>query len=257
MRTRRNILLVVPDRCEAMNIQRYLVQLTEWNVTIAGTLADGGRELAGLAQDVVLLALNLPDSHGIETIRRMRAMAGLIPIIVLVEANDHGRSIKSLKAGAHDYLRKDELSAAAIQYVIEHACDRFAMETAWRDAFRFTKSALDALTQQIGILDDSGKILVTNRAWRGARTSSRPTPPQPTEGCNYLEILDQQAGEGWESSGTLAEGIRSIIRCERTDYIQERCDSVGGVHRWSSVRVSKFGDPGPTRLVVTCEDLTS
>jgi glutamate dehydrogenase (NAD(P)+) len=75
--------------------------------------------------DLVLLDLVLPEAQGLETLARVRAHAPRVPVVVLTGVDDVRMGVRALDAGAHDYLLKDQMSAArldrTIHYVIERA----------------------------------------------------------------------------------------------------------------------------------------
>jgi diguanylate cyclase (GGDEF)-like protein len=72
---------------------------------------------------LVLLDLSLPDSHGLETFRKIYAHSPAIPIIVLTGNDDQVLALAAVKTGAQDYLVKGrldrELLVRAMQYSIE------------------------------------------------------------------------------------------------------------------------------------------
>lgn len=73
--------------------------------------------------DVVLLDLNLPDSHGLHTFLRFRQSQPDVPAVVLTGIDDEELGIQAVKEGAEDFLTKGDLSpkllARAILYAIE------------------------------------------------------------------------------------------------------------------------------------------
>ena len=75
--------------------------------------------------DVILLDLNLPDSHGLQTFFTVQAHAGDVPIVVLTAYNDEPSAMKAVQAGAQDYLVKgqvnDRLLVRSIRYAIERS----------------------------------------------------------------------------------------------------------------------------------------
>jgi signal transduction histidine kinase len=91
---------------------------------VAETLRDG---LAGLARepvDVLLLDLSLPDSDGVETVRRARAVPHRVPIIVLTGSDDDALGIEAIHAGAQDYLAKGALDGALLRRSMRYAIER-------------------------------------------------------------------------------------------------------------------------------------
>jgi len=89
----------------------------------ASTLEDAVRHMRGSVFDVIILDLSLPDSHGIETLRRVREAAGTSPIVVLTGNDDQDLGIKAVHDGAQDYLAKGEVTpqwlARSANYAIE------------------------------------------------------------------------------------------------------------------------------------------
>src|SRR5204863_434454 len=81
-------------------------------------VARGREALARMREDepeVVIMDLGLPDLDGSEVIRRYRASAGSVPVIILSARDDVGDRVAGLEMGADDYLCKpfafDELLA--------------------------------------------------------------------------------------------------------------------------------------------------
>jgi len=75
------------------------------------------------APDIVLLDLNLPDSHGLYTFLRFRQSNPTVPVVVLTGIDDEELGIQAVKEGAEDFLTKGDLSprlfARAVRYAIE------------------------------------------------------------------------------------------------------------------------------------------
>src|SRR5205823_3311627 len=65
--------------------------------------------------ELVILDLGLPDIDGSEVVRRYRASAGQVPVIILSARGDVGDRVAALELGADDYMCKpfafDELAA--------------------------------------------------------------------------------------------------------------------------------------------------
>ncbi|MFP5234627.1 MAG: response regulator transcription factor [Acidobacteriota bacterium] len=56
--------------------------------------------------DAVLLDVNMPGIGGIETLRRLRAMAPRLPIIILTVRDAENEKVQALEMGADDYVTK-------------------------------------------------------------------------------------------------------------------------------------------------------
>lgn len=96
------------------------------------TLADGIAEAKCKVPDVVLLDLSLPDSSGVDTVRKMRAAFADVPIVVLTGYDDDALAIASLEAGAQDYLVKGRFDVDALNRAVRNAQVRGALESRLR-----------------------------------------------------------------------------------------------------------------------------
>jgi PAS domain S-box-containing protein len=91
--------------------------------------------LDGERWDAVLLDLSLPDSQGIATVRRVRAAAPTVPIVVLTGLTDEDAAMQALHEGAQDYLPKGTDGAwvvRALRYAIERSRTELARQRAER-----------------------------------------------------------------------------------------------------------------------------
>jgi signal transduction histidine kinase len=78
--------------------------------------------------DVVLLDMGLPDGHGIENLRRARAAAPDVVMMVLTGLDDEGLAAEAIKEGAQDYLIKGQIENRALPRALRHAMDRQRMQ---------------------------------------------------------------------------------------------------------------------------------
>ncbi len=90
-------------------------------------LAEGLDSLEHEVPTLVLLDLNLPDSRGAETFRRVLAKAPQVPVVVLSGEDDEGLAIKALHQGVQDYLVKGDFSHGELDRAMRHAVERQAL----------------------------------------------------------------------------------------------------------------------------------
>jgi len=115
------------------------------------------------------------------------------------------------------------------------------------------RSIMDSLSAQIAILEASGTIIETNRAWREFGAENGLQPPGDSVGVNYLDICDRSADEAGE---LVAIGIRRVLAGELQAFnMQYPCHSPTE-ERWFIVRVVRFRAAGEPRLVVSHENIT-
>ncbi len=133
----------------------------EWAGGVAAALA----RLNGGGIDVVLLDLELPDSHGMVTFERTYAFAPHVPIIIFTDREDEEIAVSTVQGGAQDYLVKQELSAGLLTRSVRHAIERHRLLTALRSL-----SLIDDLT---GLYNRRGFADLGEQYLKLARRSSR------------------------------------------------------------------------------------
>lgn len=121
------VLLVEDDAVDRRLAERLLAkcsQPVEFAVESVRTLSAAVECLGGGEYDIVLLDLRLPDSSGIETIRKVSEASPHIPIVVLTVLDDREIELLAIKTGVMNYLRKDQmlegLLIRTILYALEH-----------------------------------------------------------------------------------------------------------------------------------------
>ena len=114
---------------------------------------------------------------------------------------------------------------------------------------RFARATIDALPARVAVVDEGGRLMTANGAWRAASAGSSPDDPM---GMGHLPGVSEADG------AAVAAGVRDVLSGRRAGFGLEyahagRC--VAG-ERWSLVRVSRFDDGGRPRAVVCHEDVT-
>lgn len=78
--------------------------------------------------DAVLLDMNLPDSQGLESIKRIRAVAADVPVLVMTGVNDEALALQAVQAGAQDYLIKGQVNPTVLERTIRYSIERKRIE---------------------------------------------------------------------------------------------------------------------------------
>jgi DNA-binding CsgD family transcriptional regulator len=119
------------------------------------------------------------------------------------------------------------------------------------------RTVLNSLSAHIAILDENGVILETNKAWRTYAVNNGMPETYNHRGVNYLEICEATSGSEAADAGNVAEGIRAVIRGELEEFLYDYpCHSKDAPH-WYYMRTIRMKGPGPTRVVVSHEEITS
>lgn len=116
--------------------------------------------------------------------------------------------------------------------------------------------ALDSISAHVAILDETGLILETNRAWKdfGMVNGIRIEPS--CIGLNYLETCDKASKDPFDEAAVVAAGIRQVFRGEIEEFfVNYPCHSPTE-ERWFALRVVKFRDPELNKAVMSHENIT-
>lgn len=74
--------------------------------------------------DLVILDLFLPESKGLDTLRRMVKKAPDLPVVALTRFEDKASGIEAVREGAQDYLVKGEIDDKLLHHVLRYATEK-------------------------------------------------------------------------------------------------------------------------------------
>jgi len=86
-------------------------QISDFEFTQVSYLKDALQVLDEEEVDVILLDLNLPDSHGINTIKKVSEASPNLPIVIMTGLGDEEMTKEASKFGAKDFLVKGDFEA--------------------------------------------------------------------------------------------------------------------------------------------------
>jgi signal transduction histidine kinase len=120
------VLLVEDNPADARLAREILSegQRYDFEVAEASTMAAALALLAQREFDVVLMDLSLPDSLGIDGVKRIRVQNDTVPIVVLTGLDDEDAAVKALQQGVQEYLVKGLESAPIMGRAIRYAIER-------------------------------------------------------------------------------------------------------------------------------------
>ena len=115
------------------------------------------------------------------------------------------------------------------------------------------RDIIDSLSAQIAIVDASGVIIDTNKAWHEFGAANGLNAKNNSVGLNYLDISDKS---GEETGELAALGIRKVLAGELQEFnMQYPCHSAVE-ERWFVIRVAKLRKAGRPHAVVSHENIT-
>jgi diguanylate cyclase (GGDEF)-like protein/PAS domain S-box-containing protein len=91
--------------------------------------------------------------------------------------------------------------------------ERAITESVLRRSYAFERFGAPA-----AVLDGSGAVVETNEAWRVFALLNEARTIATGPGANYLRVCDRAYNSGVKAAGTVAAGLRSILRGERRSF---------------------------------------
>lgn len=112
--------------------------------------------------DIMFLDLSLPESGGVDTVRRAVEAAPDTPIVVLTGALDEDLPRLALREGAQDYLRKGTFEPKELRRTIRYSIERFRWTRAAVDEELLYRSIVNTSREGILAVDQAGRATLVN-----------------------------------------------------------------------------------------------
>ena len=144
-----NVLVVEDNQVDRRMLESMLKEPFQVSATLKTT--DSLNSAIDLIQkndfDVVILDLNLPDSHGEETLKELYKKFPKLPIVVNTGAYEDELGLQTLSLGAQDFLVKGKYSAYTLNKVLHYALERKRLELELKEAYVKLKETQSQLIQ--------------------------------------------------------------------------------------------------------------
>jgi diguanylate cyclase (GGDEF)-like protein/PAS domain S-box-containing protein len=159
------MLLIVEDNAGDARLLREMFNEQgphDTELTHVECMSDAERHLAERPVDIVLLDLGLPDAQGLEAVRRARAAAPRVPLVVLTGLDDESLAAQALQEGAQDYLIKGQIEARGLLRALRYAIERKNMEEALFLEKERAQVTLNSIGDAVACTDISGNVTFLN-----------------------------------------------------------------------------------------------
>jgi diguanylate cyclase (GGDEF)-like protein len=113
-----------PDDAELVREMLHDVLGSRLELRHYARLNDALRHLEQSGADCVVLDMGLPDSQGLESVRRIQATCGNVPIVILSGSDDEKTAAQAVQEGAQDYLLKRRVDGQLLSRAIRYAMER-------------------------------------------------------------------------------------------------------------------------------------
>jgi len=188
----KTVLLLVEDNLGDARLLREMFKeqgshYTE--LTHVECMSDAEKHLAAREVDIILLDLGLPDAQGVGAVRRVRAAAPHVPVVVVMGLDDESLAAQALQEGAQDYLIKGQIDARGLLRALRYAIERKSLEEAFFVEKERAQVTLKSIGDAVVCTDISGNITFLNlvaekmTGWSWQEAVGRPM-------AEVLRILD-------------------------------------------------------------------
>ncbi|RJP16170.1 MAG: hybrid sensor histidine kinase/response regulator [Candidatus Abyssobacteria bacterium SURF_5] len=172
-REKYNILIIEDNPGDVRLVSELLSEISDltFHIETSSRLEPGCRRLAQGGIDLVLLDLLLPDSEGLDTLRKVQECAPKVPIVVLTVIKDEELAVQALSLGAQEYLFKSEMNSGMLSRGIKYSLKRKELEMALRESEERFRLAAESYPSFFVIYDKDRRILYMNE--RGMKLLGR------------------------------------------------------------------------------------
>jgi DNA-binding response OmpR family regulator len=153
-------------------------------------LGEAERRASLQRYEAAILDLGLPDSVGLDTVRRFRARAPVCPIVVLTGSADERLVTRVVQCGADEVVEKDsagpQVLASALDRAIarHHGAEESRARLLW-DHILVLQRGLDVHPDGLVVHDDTGRVVFANRLARQMLgVTSGDVLPDPLRPCD-------------------------------------------------------------------------
>ena len=157
-----SILLIEDNPGDARLVQEMLREGGDFHrFRHALSLAEGLAEMEREEATLILLDLGLPDSEGLKGIEIVASRFPERPIVVLTGLNSSDTGFAAVRAGAQDYLAKEEVTGPGLLRTINYAIERQRLKSELHALTRDLRLSENRLRQLIE--ENSDGVLIVNR----------------------------------------------------------------------------------------------
>ena len=181
-------------------------------VTWARSLSEALAAVAASTFDLVLLDLDLPDTRGLTTVRRMHDAAPNLPVVVFTGHDDPDESLEVVAVGAQDALIKGTVDAAQLWRAIGHALERQRADAEIRGLNADLERRVQLRTRELALANEQLEAFV--------RSASHDLKAPLRSVSGMVSLLAEDHGHLFDSAS------RSLF--ERVQRAVERMDTLIG-----------------------------
>ncbi len=141
-------------------------------------------------------------------------------------------------------------------FIVDETAQKTA-ELARRRSQEFLRGVIDALPENIAVLDRNGVIVAVNESWRCFARDNGLSWQDCVIGRNYIETEESAPGPSLEGAGEAAEGIRRLLDgADEVVSLEYPCHSPDE-QRWFLLQATRFDTAEGAHVLVAHINITN
>lgn len=124
------------------------------------------------------------------------------------------------------------------------------------NSFEFLNLVMDAIADQIAVIDERGQIVYVNQSWTCFGKSDQKPDDCDWASFNYLAVCERAAENGDTFGQDASAGIRAVMAQQEASFELEYPCHSPHQKRWFIMRVTPFSLRGQQFLVITHQNVT-
>lgn len=185
-------ILVVEDDPPIARLLRLQLMADGYRVVTAGSQREAVALLSQEQPDLVILDLVLPDSSGLDLLRRMKASSKSPPVVVISARSAEGERLAAIEIGADDFIPKP-FSLERVTATVEFLIARSRGETGRSVIVNARDVSIDLL--RADVTRNGERVALSRSEWRLLEElASRPGEPRLAQ-----ELLSRVWGADYQS----------------------------------------------------------
>jgi diguanylate cyclase (GGDEF)-like protein/PAS domain S-box-containing protein len=162
-----------------------------------------------------------------------------------------GRTI-FIELSSHQLVFEGKNAVLTLAYDVT---ERLSAEQKLKESDRFANATIDSLPMRVAVLDETGTIIATNRHWKDLSSRAGSGSNNLDIGANYLEISRKATLELPEIT-PFVTALENMLTGKQRDFSFEYNYPYQEEEQWFVAHFNRFPDDGPTRIVVSHNDIT-
>lgn len=159
------ILLIEDDEGDVFLFQEIVQEIKSFTlkIQVESNLESGFNAIVNNDFDVVLTDLGLPDSTGIDTLKKLVEKFPQVPFVVLTGLDDDEAGLLAIKYGAQDYIVKGAYDAEKIEQTIRYSFSRKQVANELKESTDRFKNIAENIQDGLTIIENNEIIYINPR----------------------------------------------------------------------------------------------